>query len=368
MTRTPAAGATHPRRRGAALPSLLAALLLVLAALAGCSGDDGDDRAGGDGAAPDGRAAGDEDRGDGGEEEGDEATRPFAVGRIDVTLVDPSRGTDAVPAADVEARPDRTIDLTVVYPAAGDPGEEPTIPAAWSEDGDPEGRSAVLDAEPADGPFPLLVWAHGWNGQGASFLPHADRWARAGYVVALPTFPLSRAGIGHSDDMRNQPEDIWFVIDHLLGDDGPLPGLVDGERIALGGHSLGSATVFRAVYNGCCTDDRVDATITVAGGPLDITEGYQDQPDVPMLLAHGAADPGVAVAVSDAMVDFVTAPVTYLRFTGADHTSVFAGTDGELFSDASIAYLDATLGDDDEALDGIGDLVAESGVAELRTG
>src|SRR5699024_3131716 len=94
------------------------------------------------------------------------AQRPFAVGRVDVTLVDGTRGTDAVPAAEVEARSDRTIELAVVYPAAGDPGDEPTIPDAWSEDGDPDGRSAVPDAEPATGPFPLLVWAHGWNGQG----------------------------------------------------------------------------------------------------------------------------------------------------------------------------------------------------------
>lgn len=301
---------------------------------------------------------------------------PYAVGRRDLTVVDADRGTDARPDQGIEARPDRTIDLTVIYPADGDPGEAPSVAATWDHSGAEDGqRVARADAEPAAGAFPLVVFAHGWNGQGSSFVPLAEQWARAGYVVALPTFPLSRNGIGASDDYVNQPGDISFVIDTLTGeDDGigpddPLVGAVDGERIAVGGHSLGSATVFRAAYNACCVDPRIDVTVTVAGGPIDIAEpGYEDQPSTPMLLAHGAADPGVPVAVSDAMVDFVQAPVTYLRFTDGDHTSVFVGDEGELFSAAVVAFLDARLRDDPEALDALPDTVAASGLAELRTG
>jgi predicted dienelactone hydrolase len=298
------------------------------------------------------------------------AEAPFAVGRQDFTFVDTSRPTDAVPDRGVEARPDRTIPVIVTYPAVGDPGEPPTLREVWDEDGDPEGRSAVLGAEPVDGPFPLVVFAHGWMGNGASLLPLAERWARSGYVVALPTFPLSRAPIGFGGDVVNQPADVSFVLDELLGlpGDEPLAGVVDGDHVALGGHSLGSATVFRAVYSGCCTDDRIDATIAVAGGPQDAgADTYLDQPDVPMLLAHGSAD-FVPVEISDAMVDFITAPVTYLRLTDGDHTNVFVGARGELFSTAVLAFLDAELRGRPEGLAGLADVVAGSGLGELRTG
>ena len=290
------------------------------------------------------------------------------VGRHDLALVDGSRPTDAVPDKGVAAEPDRTLPVIVTYPALGDPGDPPTLREEWDEEGDPEGRNAIVGAEPVDRSFPLLVFAHGWMGRGASLVPLAERWARAGYLVALPTFPLSKAPIGFSDDDVNQPADISFVIDELLAvDDGPLAGLVDGEHIALGGHSLGAATVFRAVYSGCCTDERIDATIAVAGGPKDATDDtYQDQPDVPMLLAHGTADPGVPVGITDGMIDFIDAPVTYLRITDGDHTDVFVGDRGA--AEHRGPRLPGRGAHQPNALAGLDEVVAESGLAELRSG
>lgn len=336
--------------------------MAVALLVAGCGGEDGD-------AAPPPGSTGRRTSTAPAEEAPPEP--PFGVGRVELTLVDRTRGTQAVPDAEVGARPDRTLEVTVAYPAAGDPAEEPTAPTVWDDPGTSDAVQVAVDkAEPATGPFPLVVFGHGWNGGGGSFLAFAEKWAREGYVVALPTFPLSRSGIAFSDDYVNQPGDLSFVIDELLAtEEGPLAGLVDGERIAVGGHSLGAATVFRGVYNACCTDERIDATITASGGPLDITEpGYADQPDVPMLLAHGAQDGLVPVAVGDAMVGFVTAEVTYLKVTDGTHTSLFTGEDGELFSTAVLAFLDAELQDDPTALDALPDVVAESGRAELRTG
>src|ERR671930_612347 len=78
------------------------------------------------------------------------------------------------------------------------------------------GRRTMEDAPPAEGRFPLVVWAHGWNSTGETFLPYAELWARQGYVVALPTFPLSREGVADGDDVQNQPGDVSFVIDQVL--------------------------------------------------------------------------------------------------------------------------------------------------------
>src|SRR5690606_18829281 len=105
-----------------------AAVLVVAVALlpsVACGDDGGDGRDGGDGAASGEEEAQGDDRSDTGGTSTPEEEGPFAVGHRSLTLVDGSRPTDAV--ADVlPARPDRTIEVEVVYPAQGDAGPEPT--------------------------------------------------------------------------------------------------------------------------------------------------------------------------------------------------------------------------------------------------
>jgi dienelactone hydrolase len=394
--------------RGGRRRRLVAGLALVLAACASGGGDARSD----DGAA-------------GAETDAEQVATPgppFAVGRRTLELVDASRPTDAVPGH--PARPERAIEVQLVYPAAptdgngttgteptdddadgqeevgteptdddagGEPtdddgtaGTEPTDDDAGGQEeaggGEPgSGRAAVVDAPPAQGRFPLVVLAHGVNGQGDTFVPYGELWAQEGYVVALPTFPLSRSGIGHSPDYANQPADVSFVIDEVLalGGDGdgdgedPLAGRVDGERVAVAGHSLGSATVLGVGYNSCCVDERVDAVISVSGGGL-LYEGgdYTDPRPTPLLLMHGARDGTVPVAAGDSTLDTLGGagvPVHYVRFAEADHSNLFWGEDGELLNAASLAFLDAELRDEPDALDALAGTVEASGRAELRT-
>jgi dienelactone hydrolase len=342
------------------LPASALVLLLTLAVvLAGaCSSSDGGDGAG---AADEAEAA--TDAAAEVEDEGTDPGGPFATGHRTMTLVDTSRPTEAVPGV-LPAAPDRTIELDVVYPADGEPGPEPD-PA--SEPGVP--GAAVDDAEPADGDFPLVVFAHGFNGQADAFLGFAERWAREGYVVALPTFPLSREGVAYFADVANQPGDVSFVIDSLAGldDDDPLAGRVDEEHVAVGGHSLGGVTVLGVGYNSCCVDERVDATIQVAGGPLPYDGGtYDDPPPTPMLLVHGVQDQVVPISVGDGMASFGEGPIWYLRPDEADHVTVFTGDPGRLFNEAALAFLDAELRDDDSLLEALPDEVAATGIADFR--
>jgi dienelactone hydrolase len=317
---------------------------LTLAGAAACSGGDGD-AAGG--TAPDREG----DRAATGSTAAETGDAPFATGRRTLTMVDTSRPTAAVPGMFPE-RPERTLVVDVVYPAAGDPGPEP--------EGEPATAGAAMpDAPPADGAHPLVVFAHGWNGRTDNFLGFAERWAREGYVVALPTFPLSQEGIG-VQDLASQPGDVSFVIDELAGLDGddPLAGHVDVDRLAVGGHSLGSATTFGVAYNSCCLDERIDATFPVSGGNLPIEGGdYENAPATPMLLVHGVADEGVPIAAGDAMFELTDAPVWYLRAAGATHMGIFADEPGRLFNEAVIAFLDAQLEGDTAALDAFGDEV-----------
>ena len=328
-----------------------AAVALVLAAGApACSSDD--DAAGGD--PPTGTEAP--------AVEVTAADGPFATGwRTDV-LVDGSRTTDAVPDRQPEL-PERTIEVEVFYPAEGEPGPEPTGEAFGGD------TAATEGAPPAEGAFPLVVFGHGFGGRADHFRGLAERWAREGYVVALPSFPLSREEVGVFD-LPAQPGDVSFVIDELtaLPDDDPLAGHVDAERIAVGGHSLGAATTFAVACNSCCRDERIDTTIPVAGGTLPMEGGdYEDPPGVPMLLVHGAQDQVVPVDVGDAMFEIFD-PVWYLRPAAADHVTVFVGEEGRLFADAAVAFLDAHLMGDEGALAAFGDEVTASGVAEWRTG
>ena len=349
---------TRATRRAAA--AVLVAALALLPSVA-CSDGDGDGRegGGGDGAV----TGGDEAPGDGGSNTGGSSAAdegPFAVGHRSLTLVDDSRPTDAVPDV-LPARPDRTIEVEVVYPTRGDAGPEPTGEILTPD-------AAVLDAEPAAGAFPLVVWAHGFNGRGEQGLGIAERWARAGYVVALPTFPLSREGIAISDDLVNQPGDVTFVVDALTGPepaDDALAGVIDPERLAVGGHSLGAATVFGVAYNSCCIDERIDATITVAGGTLPFEGGtYDEAPPTPMLLVHGEQDQTVPIAAGDAMFELVEAPIWYLRPADADHITVFTGEPGRLFNAAALTFLDTHLRDGDPAaLDALGGEITAGGIA-----
>src|SRR5262249_41616368 len=153
-------------------------------------------------------------------------------------------------------------------------GAEPTAGTGSSE-----------DARPARGRFPLVVFAHGFDGEGSYFRGFGESWARHGYVVALPTFPLSRHGVDDAGDLAHQPRGISFVVDQLggLDRDAPLAGHVDTETLAVGGPSLGSATVFGVGYNSCCVDDRIDAVVAVSGGPAGFPGGtYDGAPPTPM--------------------------------------------------------------------------------------
>jgi dienelactone hydrolase len=284
---------------------------------------------------------------------------PYAVGRRAYTLVDTSRRTPAVPAAHLAAKADRTIKVELFYPATGEPGAEPPADPATPV-------VAREGAKPARGaPFPLVVFAHGFNGTGDAFRGFAERWARHGYAVALPTFPLSRKGIAYSPDYVNQPGDVSLVIDRMTG---ALGGAVDTKKVVVGGHSLGSATIFGVAYNSCCVDRRVKAVISVSGGPLTYPHGnYDHHPTTPLLLVHGEKDTTVAVGAGNYIFDQRWArPMWYLRPAAADHIGVFLGEPGRLFEEATLAFLDARLRGEAARLDKVAADVKASGAADWR--
>lgn len=108
---------------------------------------------------------------------------------------------------------------------------------------------ALLDAEPniEDGPYPLLIHAHGFMGVRAGYLDLVEQLASRGFVVIAPDFvgaTLSAA--------INEPDTFWsllyqwttdfgLVIDFAegLNAEGIMAGVIDTENIAISGHSAG---------------------------------------------------------------------------------------------------------------------------------
>jgi dienelactone hydrolase len=195
---------------------------------------------------------------------------PIPVAQVALPLVDTSRKAGSGP---------RVLTTSVWYPAAAGSPDNVAAPAA------------------SGGPFPLIVFAHGYNVTPAAYAGLLRSWARAGYVVAAPTFPLTNPGApGGPDegDVVNQPADVRFVIDQLLWADakpGLLGGLIDPHKIAVAGHSDGAITAAEVAYNTCCRDTRISAAIVMAGAAIGVPGGsYFPPASAPMLAVQGGAD------------------------------------------------------------------------------
>lgn len=299
-----------PRERRRAVPRRCAALFAaaVLVAVTACGG-------GGGGGGRTGRGGPD----------GPATTRaatttttvrvvtPLPVGELNVTLTDRSRPIpprDGDPGADARALP-----TLVLYPARSDGPGTP--------------------AERRGGPWPLVVFSHGFTGTGPAYTPFLRRIAAAGYVVAAPTFPrTSRGAPGgpYLADYRNQPADVRFVIDELaaattgrgagadVGDLSRLRGVVDTERVAVAGHSLGGATTLGVAFHSCCTDRRVRAAVPIAPVRLPFDGGdYRARP-LPVLLVHGDQDPILRYQLSADLYEQARPPKYLLTLLGAGHT------------------------------------------------
>lgn len=273
-----------------------------------------------------------------------ERPEAFAVGTRSIELVDAGRPTAADPARGLLEQPNRTLPVLLLYPADG-PVTDPTAP--------------VPGAAVADDVFPLVVFSHGVTSSGPVYQGRIQEWARAGYVVAAPTYPLSSGPGGLIGDYVNQPADVSFVIDELLDlpADDPLRGHIDPGAVAAAGHSLGAITTLGVSLNSCCADDRLTAAVELSGIRLPFPDGdFDDLGRVPILAVHGGKDGTVPVAGSDSLFDESPGPIAYLRLADAGHSDYLI-SNGPLVDQVVIAFLDAYLRDDPSGLREVTDLV-----------
>jgi len=201
------------------------------------------------------------------------------------------------------------------------------------------------------GPHPLIVFAHGFALTPATYGGLLSAWARAGYVVAAPAFPLEKAdalGGPSQSDLVNEPGDVRFVISRLLNLDarpgGVLHHTIDPARIAVAGHSDGGVTALAVAYDRRFRDARLRAAIVLSGAELPGMGSFAPR-GPPLLAVQGTADPINAPATTAAYFGRAHRPKFLLWLLGASHRPPYTTEQPQLgiVEDATIAFLDHYL-------------------------
>lgn len=194
------------------------------------------------------------------------------------------------------------------------------------------------------GPFPLVVFGHGFALTPGSYAALLDAWARAGYVVAAPLFPVENAnapGGPDESDLANQPGDISFVITQLLASR-TLRAVIDPERVAVAGQSDGAETAYAAAYERGYRDPRIRAAVVLSGAEL---PGGAPGAGPPLLAAQGTRDPINSPDNTARLYRDTQRPKFLLWLIGAGHLPPYTTDAREraVVDQVTIAFLDRYL-------------------------
>ena len=168
---------------------------------------------------------------------------PVGVRQLELTDAD---RIDVLASEDQVVRGPRRLVGELWYPAA-EGTEAGTTYATVLRDGETEvelqGRAA-RDAEPGEGPFPLVILSHGYPGNRFLMSHLAETLASRGHAVLA----LDHADSTYQDQaafgstLLNRPLDQAFAIEAMADAaalDPALEGLIDAENAALVGYSMG---------------------------------------------------------------------------------------------------------------------------------
>jgi fermentation-respiration switch protein FrsA (DUF1100 family) len=235
----------------------------------------------------------------------------------------------------------RTLITIVRYPAVGATGAAP-----------------LENAKPQGGPYPLIVFGHGFAVTPAPYEPLLDAWVRAGYVVAAPIFPKGNAnapGGPDEHDLPNQPTDMNFVIDKMLklsaSSTGPLAARI-APRVAVAGQSDGGDTALATAFDPAAHHMPIEAAVILSGAEDPFAPAFQPQAGTPLLAIQGTAD---NINPPEATLSFFRAaspPKYLLLLDGAGHQEPYT-VPGARLSDVarlSVAFLNRYLKLDGAAL------------------
>jgi predicted dienelactone hydrolase len=197
-----------------------------------------------------------------------------------------------------------------------------TDPAVWKYTSELLGltlpvvrTNSCVDAHPADGAHPVVVFTHGYTGTFTDYTFLFEDLASRGYIVAsightyestavsFPDGRLARSVLGsHLTTVRMDLQtlssvasvrlaDVRFVIDELARlnsqRDGPLAGHFDLASVGIAGHSLGGLTALQAAAQ----DPRIRAVVVIDGVMPDKSFGLMDTPVLILDAGHERQSP-----------------------------------------------------------------------------
>ena len=285
------------------------------------------------------------------------ASPPFAVGIRTLTFVDPSR-TVRIPGGKPGPR---TLVTVIRYPAAG-----------------PASRVDAPGAAPAStaGPFPLVIFGHGFAVTPGPYAALLQAWARAGYVVAAPIFPLGNAnapGGPNESDIVNQPRDMSFVISRMLAlssaHSGLFAGLISRSETAVSGQSDGGETALAVAYDRLFIDRRVRAAVILSGAEIPGVGGFDfPAPSPPLLASQGTADTINRPFFTYQFFNLAPRPKFLLTLLGASHLPPYTTQQPQLsiVERVSIDFLNRYLKQAPNALQAMSAAGNVRGVAALQ--
>ncbi len=235
-----------------------------------------------------------------------------------------------------------------------DHGAAETVHLRGADDAQRRGRGGAPDA--GNSPYPLLVFSHGYGGSGLSAVFFTEALAAHGWVVACPdhhdeysaarirTGPqknfdrlgflrgareITNSGPGDRGKYLYRLDEMSLVLNSMLTS-ASFGKLIDGDRIAVGGHSLGG---FTALGLSGTIPDRRDPRIkavllfsTGAGGYL-FREDELAGVRIPSMLFMGEREErqsrgsGTMVELSTRIFVKVSPPKYFLEVKGASHFS-----------------------------------------------
>ena len=239
------------------------------------------------------------------------STGPSLVGHLSQVLTDSQRSGRQIalgvwyPAASkVPAARAPSTQAAARYPGTAPPASypfdlfDPSHGACTSTDWEAKGYDPAYElATPKQGPFPLLMFSTARGGAVLDYVFIGARLASHGFVIAVVEhegegqWPWSVATPDTLQLMASRVKDLPFAISALLDrNDAPgdvLHGLLDSNRIAVSGHSLGGYTAL-AVTSG--DDALCDTRLPFVG--------HEPWPYPPAACISASADPRVRAVIT----------------------------------------------------------------------
>jgi predicted dienelactone hydrolase len=139
------------------------------------------------------------------------------------------------------------------------------------------------------GPFPVVVFSHGFQLGPENYVSYGEHLASWGFVAVLPKFPGSLIVPRTHAQLK---EDLSAILDWIEGAPGELSGKADASKIGLSGHSMGGKISLLLASS----DDRAKAAFVV--DPVDSGPPFALNPfDYPSVAPELMADIAIPLGI-----------------------------------------------------------------------